>query len=183
MTQNTQKDLENILIQVSNKLILSVQENNPDYRLNIDQSKIDIIFKYYEHLKQETKKIISINEFKQDRHKIASVFVFSILSVQFVEVVKHPKTIQKEEAQKWINYYIAILFANEIIFSFADKVLPFKYPPTTTNRPYKEYFMALIHSMNEDIQYNDKFNQKISNYINSLSNIFFLLEYITLNDL
>ena len=36
MTNKTQKDLENILIQVSNKLISSIQKKYPDYRLNID---------------------------------------------------------------------------------------------------------------------------------------------------
>jgi len=183
MKKNTKSSLKNLLIQISNRVVGSVQKRYKEYVFDIKQSEIDVVFSYYEQLKNDTKKIISVEEFKQDRHKIASVFVFSILSVPFIEVVKHPKTITKEEAEKWLHYNIALLFANEIIFSFNDKKMPFKYPPTYTDRPYKEYLMALIHSMNEDINHKVPFNKTIANYINSLSNIFFLLEYITIKEL
>ena len=183
MNTQTKEKLTILLIKISNSIIQKVQIKYPQYRFNIIQKDIDIIFKYYETLKTDTKKIISTKEFKQDRHKIASVFVFSILSVPFVLIDQTPKNITREEAQKWISYQIAIIFASQIIFSFNNKGLNFKYPPKTTNgKSYKEYLNGLIHSMNENITHNSKDNPKIANYINSLSNIFFLLEYITISN-
>jgi len=180
MTRQKEKELESIIIKLSNVLI--DRWNKKGFLFTIKQAKISEVFYIYNFIKEHTKVLISKEDFRQDRHKIAAIFIFSLIEVDFIEIKKIPsnKTITKEEAEMWFKLILSTSFAAFIIFAFKNEsLLDFTYPITTTKKPYKSFLMGLIKKMAENYSFKDTDKNKILNYIHSLSNILFLLEQYT----
>jgi hypothetical protein len=175
------------------KIIDKQMSINIEYRFNdIPNDKIAQVMKCYEDIKSVVKSEISNEDFKQDRHKIASAFIISILKNKPVSVDLHPKAINKEEATYWINMILAVEFAQYMIFSFPkpyetynEKLFKCEKNQNryTNDKEYEDYLFDIIYHICEDIdkcKNND--SAKLTNYILSLSHILYLLEIFTLHN-
>lgn len=181
MTDEKRKEITTNTSKIAHKLISCYTTN--DYKFSLSGNDIKNTFEYYEILKTEVKKKISITDFNQDRHKIAATTIVSLLVYKPIQVDQQPQDMQQEEATVWINQTLAIAVAEYIIFSFLElQVKKFNFPKTTTqNKEYYDYLMALINSITNDITLGTGgIETKLANYITSLSHILYLLEKYTL---
>lgn len=180
----TDKKRDEVIIntnKIANKIISSHTDN--EYLFSLQSDDIKNAFEYYEIIKEQVKKFISNTEFNQDRHKIASTSIISLLSFKPIVVNKYPKDITEIEATLWINQILAIAVAEYIIFDFLDKptqklILP---NTTTSGKNYSDYLIGLINSISDNITFKETDIAKLANYITSLSHILYLLEKYTLD--
>lgn len=158
---------------------------NKEYSFSLESDDISKTFIYYENLKIDVKRKISITDFNQDRHKIAATSIISLLSYCPIKVNNHPTTVTNKEVTIWINQSLALAVAEYIIFSFLEiPYQTFVFPKTTTTeeKDYYDYLMALILSIESDITRGTSgYENKVANYITSLSHILYLIERYTLD--
>jgi hypothetical protein len=181
LTEEKRKELSENAEQIAKAII--DRKTSTEYTFELKGIILDSL-KYYEEIKNKVKSFISTEEFNQDRHKIAATIVISILNYNPIEVKTYPAEIQKAEAEIWINQIFAIMLAEYIVFRFLGKseIQNFILPTNTTSgKSYIDYLLALIHSIKDNITHRESDIKKLSNYVTSLSNIFYLLEQYTLD--
>jgi len=177
MTLQKQEEIKILLETLANDYIK--KSNNDNYEFRINQDDLKKIFDVYEKIKESVKPLISNEDFKQDRHKVASVFIFSIARNSFIKCIKFPQGMDREDLLKWVNLDFSIFFAFSLIFSFLGKRLErlkiLSLPTTKENKSYRDYLRALlIHLTNVD--FDDRVVLK--NNVNAVSHILYLLEFI-----
>lgn len=164
------------------KKCASVLSNGFD-SLYLDEDRVENVFVKYNSLNGTIHNIIADKEFLMDRHKIASSFFISIVSVR---PIVFNQTVGKKYShrERTVNEQLAFTIALYIINSFNkedaktddEKVIHSKgiQLPECTEGTYLDHFLKLI--LNNKTKFNVDNNEFEDHIIFFISNYFYLID-------
>jgi hypothetical protein len=171
---STKTLLNNYLVKLSQAVASNMSDDSELFIYN--DKNCDTVFEMYEKIKNDIKDSVSKNTFLADRHKIASIFIYSIIKNRPIKTKANSTDISDIDLEIIPNIYLAVVFAIYIMESFYEekykKELKMSFPKEDGSSNYKEQFFALIKLLCNDI---DSANCD-KTILLSLSHILFLLE-------
>lgn len=172
MENNSYSDIENQIIKISND-ICSQSEN-----LVFNENAIEDILKQYKILKKEvhSKHIEYDNNFKMDRHKIASCFMISIFTIEPITLKKVDGKQEYTYLERTANGQLAFLIGLFIlglylVFEKSIRNLDNIQLPNSDHGHYVTHFCSLLYDNEKPLTLGDKYKA-----ILYYAHLFFLIE-------
>jgi len=172
MRQNIIEDLKLKLIKLAQHIAAN---SSNELEVFIYQDKnLEKIFEDYEYIKNSIKNFISDKNFLVDRHKIAAIFLYSIIQNKPILIKENKTDIEDKELEFIINMNLAMAFGAYIIQSFykssTNKEIKLVVPDSNTTN-YLDQLFSLIKILTEKITNEDKLYLLLT-----ISHIFYLIE-------